>query len=455
MALECAHCGTRVADGTVRCPQCLRSTALVEIPTAPPRASFGRGRWIAGVVALALVAGGGVYLAMKRADRASDVRESPIARSLRAGGEAPDPFAAHGTTSVWTAQVRSGNGDVVRARSVMDLVVASLQHARLVDDPHDAPPARSIDDVARALAAADGRVTSLDVARLMVSILRDAGVQHADVAEQLGTPRPGDPPDPSALLGRYVAVVGDMAIDLTGRTVIAARELHAQPLASDALLGAMLAQSALHAIHTDTRRDRALALADSAVNAWRDGVVPLAVRAEAWRAAGSTGGLGLAEQDLASAVALRDGDAAIHLLRARFALMGGRGDLVDAEIRAALSRARTFGPAALAAAIAGTEAVDGGDRCAALNDAHGEWTTTAWTICRGGGAGALDARDAAQRLIGNSTDPMVLAYGAASGAEGALARVRSDERDEYAAWLVAMGRRDLAAITLGLVDAGR
>jgi hypothetical protein len=455
MALECAHCGTRVPDGTTRCPQCLRTTALVEIPSdrANGSGSRARGVWI-GAIALAILATAAGLLALTKMPRRRSAPGSPLARAMNADRGIPDAFASHGGTAAWVAQVRSGNGDLVHARSVLDLVSAGLTHARWVDDPYDAPPSRTVDEIAHALARDDGRVTSLDLARLAVSVLRDAGTR-ADLAEQTTGVRAGEAADPSALLGRYVAVVGDTAIDVAGRALVASRDLHVRTLDPDAITGAMMAQSSLHAAYSGAGRDRVVALADGAVAAWRDGVVPLAVRAEAWRIAGASGGLGLADQDLASAIALRDSDAPLHLLRARMALLAGRGDLVASEVAAARSRANAFGAAALAAAIVGTAATDGGDRCAPLRDAHEAWANDAWTLCHATDTGAPEVRDAAQRLAADAVDPMRLAYAAAFGAEGTLARVRGPQRDEYAMWLVALGRRDLASAALGLGDAGR
>ncbi|MEI8254807.1 MAG: hypothetical protein WCJ30_03960, partial [Deltaproteobacteria bacterium] len=366
----------------------------------------------------------------------------------------PDPFATGPAAASWVSRL-AGGGDLVRARTALDLVASGLGHVRLVDDPHDAPASRAIDDVIRALATADGRVTSLDIARLVAGLLRAAGTR-ARVAEITAGMRPGEPADPSAMLGRYVALVGDTAVDTAGHTLLPARELHAVAIDDGAVRGAMLAQSALNAAYGGAQHDRVLGLADGAVAAWRDGVVPLAVRAEAWRIAGSTGGLSLADQDLASAIAMRD-EAPLHVLRARFALLAGRGDLAGTEIRAALARSRGFGPAALAAAIAGIEAVDGGDRCRALHESGDPWTPFAWTVCRGDApAGAISITDAARQLATTSTDPMQLAYAAAAGAEGVFARVRGTDRDELAAWLSALGRSDLARDAGGSPrDAGR
>lgn len=453
MALECAHCGTRVAEGSSRCPHCLRSTALVEISVEPPAARGARTKIVAGLaVAVILVGAAGVLFAV-RPRRLPASQGSALSRATHAERDLADPFATGSAAASWIHRLHDGD-DLVRARTTLDAVGPSLAHARLVDDPHEAPASRTIDDVIRALAAREGRVTSLDLARLVAGLLRAAGT-HARVAEITAGIRPGEPADPSALLGRYVAVVGDMAVDLVGHTLLAARELHAVAVNDDAMRGAMLAQSALNAAYGSAPHDRVLGLADGAVAAWRDGVVPLAVRAEAWRIAGATGGLSLADQDLASAIALRD-EAPLHVLRARFALLAGRSELAATEIRAALVRSRGFGPAALAAAIAGTEAVDGGDRCAALHDTGASWGPYAWVICHGGVPGTLSVADAAANLAATSTDPMQLAYAAAAGADGAFARVYATDRDELAAWLVTLGRADLARrVTGDLRDGGR
>lgn len=454
MALECANCGTRVADDAVRCPQCLRSTGLVEIAVAPARrpGSVAKIAVAVGVAVLAIAAIG-TLVALRLRHRSPATEGSALARAMHADRDMPDPFATGTASAAWIAEVHGRSGDLVRARAALELVASALSHARMVDDAHDAPAARSLDDVVRALGAADGRVTSLDLARLIAGLLRGAGT-NARVAEVTAGVRPGEPADPTGLLGRYVAVVGDTAVDVAGRTLLGARDLHAQVLDDRAVAGAMMAQSALNAGYSGARHDRVVALADGAVAAWRDGVVPLAVRAEAWHIAGASGGLQLADQDLASALALRN-EAPLHLMRARFAIMGGRGDIAGEEIREALTRSRGYGLGALAAAVAGTEAVDGGDRCAAIHDAGDNWAPFAWAICHGGAPGGLSAEDAARQLAAASTDPLPLAYAAAAGAEGAFARVRSSDRDELAAWLLALGRSDLANQALGRGDAGR
>ena len=454
MALECAHCGTRVADGAVRCPQCLRGTGLVEIAAAPVRKPGSNAKLaMGGLVALVVLGAVGSLVALRFPRGSPTPDTSALARSLHLGAEVPDAFATGSASAPWVSQVRGSNGDLVRARRALDLVTAALSHAHLVDDAHDAPASRSIDDIVGALASADGRVTSLDLARVIAAVLRETGT-HAVVGEQIAAVRAGEAVDPSGVLGRYAAMVGDTAIDVYGRTLLGARDLHVRALDDRSVTGAMLAQSALNAGYTGAPHDRLLALADGAVAAWRDGVVPLAVRAEAWRIAGASGGLALADQDLASALALRD-EAPLHVMRARFALMGGRGDVAATEIRAALTRSRSYGLAALAGAIANTEAVDGGDRCSALHDSGDSWAPLAWVICRGGVPNAPSVSDAARQLAAAGTDPMTLAYAAAAGADGVFARVHSYDRDELAVWLQALGRPDLADIAAGRVDAGR
>jgi hypothetical protein len=237
-----------------------------------------------------------------------------------------------------------------------------------------------------------------------------------------------------------VVLVAGHAADPVAGELTAAQDSRPHPLDAGALAGAMLAQSALASAVSGAAHDRTIALADGAVDAWRDGATPLAVRAFVARVRGTAGES--ASQDLASAIALRD-DAAFHLLRARLALATGDFPTAAAESAAAQSRARAWGDAALAAAsVPRAPGGDAGEPCAPLAAAHEPWTDDALVLCRRAPAELVPA--AAERLANGTHDPLRLAWAAAAGAPSAQGRVRARDRGEFAAWLALLGRPDLA-----------
>jgi hypothetical protein len=236
-------------------------------------------------------------------------------------------------------------------------------------------------------------------------------------------------------------------------TLRAAREAAPVVLTGRVLAGAQLAQDALHAIATGAPRDRVMALAEGSVQAWRDGVVPLAVRALAARAVASSGGAVMAEQDLVSAIARRD-TAPLHLLRARLAVASGDVERAQAESAAALQRAPSWGPAALANAVFAPRGGDAGEACAPLQTAREPWTDDALALCRRDSLAADVVQAAATRLMDSSRDPLRVAFAAAAGASGAATRVPANEHGELAGWLALLGRGDLARALLAPADAG-
>ncbi len=461
MAMECAHCGARTEDDSARrCPRCLRATGL------PPLGGGGGGGnragrpWVilaaVGLLVLAS-AGGTVWYVTHRARPGAN----PLADLRRARGLAPEdlpPLWDVGASSApAVAAARSGGTGASRASAVARWIGERLRGAAMhvATRAEDVPPSRSIDGIARALGTNGARVTLLDMARLIVAAVRTSG-GRADVAERTRAARPGDPADPSGLVGSYIVVAESSAIELDDGTVIPARDAGARALDDAAVGAAMLAQSAIAAAAAGTHRDRALAMADAAVQAWPQGVVPLAARAFVARAVGGSSGTAMAEQDLAAALALRD-DASLHIVRIRLALTASSGDprVIESDARSAARGAPTWGTAALAAAILLHEA-DAGDPCAPLATAHDPWTADALEVCRStDGTPGDSTRAAAQRLLQSAgDDAMRIALAATGGAEGFVARVRSQDRRELVAWLLLLGRPDLARAVAGPRDAG-
>lgn len=459
MALECAHCGAHTHDGATRCPQCLRTTGLVPLATQSPRPSRlpGQKLVLVGTAVTTLVVV--VLVLVAKANWSRRGHDSIATRLTGVPGIAPSdlppPFETGPELAPLIAQVRTIRDHTARGRAILDTLTATLQSngATLVTDPEDTPPARTPDEIHRALRSPHGRVTALDLARWAAAVLRAAGSQ-AEVAERTRALRDDEPADPSGLLGSYVAILGDHAMDVTARTLVAARETAPRILRGTSLAGAVLAQAALHAAVSGAPRDRVLALAEGAVRAWPDGTVPLAVRALAWQVVGASGGMRLADQDLASAIARRD-EAPLHLLRARLALVAGNPTLAATEAFAALRRSPAWGPAALAHVVLAPYQPDAGDRCAPLVTAREPWTDDALALCQRDRLSPNVVRAAAERLAASSHDPLRLAYAAAAGHQEAATRVRAHDRPELAAWLLALGRPDLAHTLLHPTDAGR
>jgi len=446
MATECAHCGQHgIDDSADRCPQCLRATGLVRVAEAPARAAESGRRRSAVILGAVLAAGlaGGMLVYRVVVGRSSG------SRGAGRSGEALPPLPASVADGLAfravVAQVRNAAQPAARARIVLDVLQARRGTTQPVSDADDAPTARSLDAVFAALP--EGRYSSLDLARVALGVLRAAGTE-ARMAWQSASPRGDEPPEPTGLLGVYVVRVGDSTMDLAGGNVVGPDDLRVRDMDDRATEGALRAQSALAELRTGAAPQRMVALADEAVRAWPTGTVPLAVRAAVFRAVGSSSAGDAADRDLAAALALND-DAALHRLRARLAVASGDGTRAHTEARAVLRTARAWGDAALLAIVLGaTDGDAGGDPCAPLREARGDWTQDAWLLCRGDPTGVIRG-PAATRLVAGTRDPLRLALAAASGSPSASARVRAAERAEFYAWLRVLGRGDLVP------DAGR
>lgn len=459
MALECTYCGARTSDDAARCPQCLRATGLIPANDPAPRRPLAsrRARIAASVAAIVVLSTlGGTYTVLSRL-------RSERARSLREGtasvvDEVPPPFARTDALRWLVASARSGDA-LARARAALDALRARLRdraHVAPVLIEDGLPPARTIEELATALDNRGSRFTSLDLCRVLYSALEQGGARPRFARRALGS-RPDVPADPTGALGRYVVLVGEHGIDPLDAIVVPQRETRPTELTPAEVTGAMLIQSALAAMLRDERA-RASALLTRAVERWPDAGLAHAARAIVTRS-----GLGGAVdegvlRDLATAVVASGGDPAVHLLRARAAVV--REDFVQArtDARAARNAARGWGDAALAAALAFDPAsAAGAGRCDTLIDAREPWTDDALVACRAltaAGAAPAESVAAAHRLARAERDPMRLALAAAALGEVPSAADAQTAR-EMAGWLALAGRDELARQALTLPDSGR
>lgn len=456
MSLECAHCGTRCPEGSARCPKCLRATHLMPVVDAPapkPR----RARVVMAVVGLLLVLGGGGAWHTLRSRRALDeVRPIPT----EVPPQANDPLAAGAELQEVVARVRAERDPVARARRAAELV-HQRRRAAVVGEGEGAPAPRSPELVWRVLPSERERVSSLDLARLVATLLRSAGDAGVTVAERTAPARSDEPADPTGMLGSFVVRAGDHVVEVAEGTLTAQATVAHQSLDNAALAGAIAAQSALELATNGGPRDRALQYASSAVDAWSSSPTPLLARARVWIEVGGTSGLDLADSDLRAAIALRD-DPAAHLARARVLLAMDRLAEAATESLRAARMAPAWGTAGLAmiALRPVLERLDASapEGCDGLRRGRARWTDDAYALC------APDVpeearRASATRLLAGSDDPLRSAYAARTlGADAARSlhdRLRSGPQREAARWLMLMGRGELAALVLGDVDGGR
>jgi len=426
---------------------------VVDAPAAKPH----RTRVVLAVVGLLLVLGGGGAWHTLRSRRALDqVRPIPT----EVPPQANDPLAAGAELQEVVARVRAERDPVARARRAAELVHQRRQ-AAVVGEGEGAPAPRSPELVWRVLPSARERVSSLDLARLVATLLRSAGDPGVTVAERTAPARGDEPADPTGMLGSFVVRAGDHVVEVADGTLTAQASVAHQSLDNAALAGAIAAQSALELATNGGPRDRALQYASSAVDAWGASPTPLLARARVWIEVGGTSGLDLADSDLRAAIALRD-DPAAHLARARVLLAMDRLAEAATESLRAARMAPAWGTAGLAmiALRPVLERLDASapEGCDGLRRGRAPWTDDAYALC------APDVpeearRASATRLLSGSDDPLRAAYAARTlGADAARSlhdRLRSGPRREAARWLMLMGRGELAALVLGDVDGGR
>ncbi len=453
MSLECAHCGTRCDDGTTRCPKCLRTTHLVSVADAPAKSAPARARWIAAASVLALTLGGAAMYRQRHAPPEAPPVPSNVAPA------AHDALALDGDAlAPLVERARAERDEAARARLVAD-EVHRRRAAALVTEGDAVPAPRPLSQLWHVLPAAQERVTSLDLARLVAAVLRAAG-SEVSVAARTAPARRDEPLDETGLLGAYVVTVGAHVVEVTEGTLTAATAVPHTPLDARRLAGAVSAQAALDAASQRNTRDRAVEYANAAVDAWPDGAAPLAARAAVWMRAGSAGGLPLAVRDLRAALAMRD-DAALELRLARALLLAGS----VAEAAYAVERATRLAPAWGSGALAAwsmrrvMQSLDAGvaDPCALLRAARAPWTDNAYALCAPG-VDATTRNAAARRMLEASRDPLRVAFAAAAlGDEVSAtlrAKVSADDVRETSMWLVLLDRGDLVPALQGRADGG-
>jgi hypothetical protein len=425
--------------------------------TEAPAPRSHRARVAVAVVALLLVVGGGGAWHTLRSRRALD-RVRPIPTEVPP--QANDPLVAGAELQEAVARVRAEHDPVARARRAAELVHQRRQ-AAVVGEGEAVPPPRSPDLVWRVLPSAQERVSSLDLARLVATLLRAAGDASVTVAERTAPARSDEPVDPTGMLGSFVVRAGDHVVEVADGALTAQGSVAHRSLDSAALAGAIAAQSALELATSRGPRDRALAYASAAVDAWGSSPTPLLARARVWIEVGGSSGLDLADSDLRAAIALRD-DPAAHLARARVLLAMDRLAEAATESLRAARMAPAWGTAGLAmiALRPVLERLDasapGG--CDGLRRARAPWTDDAYALCAPDVADDT-RRSSATRLLAGSDDPLRAAWAVRTlGPDAARSlhdRLRSGPQREAARWLVLLGRGELAALVLGDVDGGR
>ncbi len=451
MAQECIHCGTRCDDAVTRCPNCLRSR-LVAVEVAPTPAGGPRSRrWaVLGAAGVVLVAAGAFVAMRSTGSTGPGAAERSAPAALNAVDQGLDPLAVGEALAPLVTRAAAAPGGSARGRLVLEALSAQ-RRARVVDDLGEVPPPRTGELVWRVLPDPAGRVTELDLARLVVSVLRAAGEPGAAVVARNRPRRPDEPVDPTASLGAWAVSLGDQVLDVSTGLVLGSREVPSTPLSAPMLRAAIASQAALEVAPSPGGRAQALAYANAAVEAWSDGATPLAARARVWQEVGGSSGLDLADADLRAAIALRD-DAGLHLARARVLL--GQRRLIDAaqEARRAAQMSPGWGEAAVAtlafAPVYARLDAAAPAGCDALRAARAPWTDDASALCAPGSDPAA-RRAAAGRLLADRNDPLLMAYAGRFLGDAAVStlqeRVRPGQRREVGAWLQLLGAADLAA----------
>lgn len=445
MSLECAHCGARCEDGASRCPKCLRTTHLVPVPLAAAKPSGSRrASGVVGVLLGASMIAVGVWRVSQRPPPAP-VAEIPVAMHSLESGPALAPLVQ---------RARQTPDGTARARLVVE-AIQSRRTASVVAEGDAIPAPRSPDRLWSVLAMESERVTELDLARLAVAVLREAGDRDAAVVERTGARRSDEPTDPTGAVGGFMATRGSDVLDVSRGSLVPSGQIAHVALTDATLSGAIAAQAACEAAESGVR-DRALEYANEAVRAWPGSPTPLMARAHVWRLVGASSGSALADQDLQTAIALRE-DASQHLSRARLMVADNRFADAAYSARRANTLAPAWGPAALAVLALSNvaRAVDAGatDGCASLRNARSSWTDDAFALCAESTPAGVRAQSA-DRLLHSASDPLRIAYAAAHGAQNFLSRARASERREAAAWLSLFGHPELARPWIDPGDGG-
>jgi len=223
---QCTHCEDSFdhpGPGKPRCPRCLRTNGLLpagEAAAPEPEAPRSRRKilWIMlGVSALALAAGAGLFLHKRATDLplpgqlgaldTETLRLTLTARGLPAGTKSPHPLQGGEAVAALAGEAPKAKDAAGQAAAIATTLAGRASRAKPLFNGPPTWNARAPEDLLKALAGKDPvQLTSLELASLLVAMLRAADLP-AVLAERFHTPAPGDAPDPSGFLGRYLAVV--------------------------------------------------------------------------------------------------------------------------------------------------------------------------------------------------------------------------------------------------------
>lgn len=379
---QCTHCDDSFehqGPGPARCPRCLRRNGLLPAgeqasPARGERPSAGTRRpwlWLAlGVSLLGLAIGAGLFFYKRATDlplpgQLAQLDQQTLRLTLAARGVPADVEAIHpllggaGVAALVKEAGRETDG-AKRALALATAVAGKISEAKptLLEAPTWS--ARPPEALLKALAANPAlEVTSLELASLLVAVLRGAGLPTV-LAERFSSTAPVGAPDPSGLMGRYVAVVyppGKLGAEPVARLdpyravtlpVWAREEGQAGmtvsadgivPLGDASAAAHMMSQRALAAALK--KPEQAYKLSRTALAAAAPSATLILARAQVLAAAGGTKD---AVATARKALAARE-DAPRQVGVARLLLMSGNADGALALLRKAIKQAPRFWPA--------------------------------------------------------------------------------------------------------------
>jgi hypothetical protein len=438
----------------------LRSTGWIEVADKAPPPSRKKLVLIAASALLAVVAVSAGVLALKHHNKQQSLAVQTGTRATADTQSLGAAFESGAAVQALAAECHA-QAPLAKAREALDAIrrkISAVNH-RINDRPEAVPAVRTTNALAQSLSGPQSLFSSLDLARVLGAVLRDARVSFEFARRTTGT-RPNTPPDPTGVLGRYVVIVENVALDPVDGQAIARTEARPIVMPIEAVNGAMLVQSALAEQHAG-HHSQALTQITQAIANWGDGGIAHAARAYLTR------NEGVAPQevlrDLDTAVVATNDDPAIHLLRAHTAVSFGEPAIARTSAQLAWQKARGWGDAALAAALTYTPApsTDSGvtdrGRCERFLDARESWTDDALTACP-----ALDSSQdpsetqltAARRVASQTTDPMRLAFAMAALHSTQGIAISPSARTEVLGWLLLAGATQTARELVRTPDAG-
>ena len=219
--LHCTNCGIDFdkPKGRPRCPQCLRTHGL-ETVAARPTSSRAKSRlpvFIGAIAAVAVVVGGAAYLMSSGGTPGSGMSDEDILDAMRTNAVPADllhvPFGAAASVRSFAGNSLSSGDDLARANALLG-VFNTLRTGGKLSLASSYRPALRAPERADALATGlpagtTGPLYSYEVASLFLAAARDAGMD-VQLAEAFALPTSVSP-DPTAIRGHYVVVVGGAA----------------------------------------------------------------------------------------------------------------------------------------------------------------------------------------------------------------------------------------------------